>query len=377
MKLTVSDFPGKGFGPSGREMVELARVAEDVGIDRFGVSDYPFRQDCTTMMTACLEATTRLEVESLVTTPFRRTPDLTALAWATMAELSGGRAILGIGKGGGAADTWVAPWGWYRPAPRPAIREMVEICRTMWSGGEPPLEGEVLRTSGRKLDFEPGHDVPILIAARGSKMLAVAAELADIIHIATPFLGTEYMSGTVDHVCRTAAAAGRAPGSYQIDMTIALSVANDREFARETGKLVAAVGILWMANAERRDPAGELISTRNVARPSEFTVPQATIDAISTEWNMWTGEPLSDKLSELINDEVLGTFVVAGGPSECRDHLLAIAEGLPNITGLRFKFPPLTGPDAYGQLKEMIEIVGTFDELRAIDHRPAPSPPAP
>ena len=133
MKLTVSDFPGKGYGPDARQIVELARITEDVGIERFGVSDYPFREDCTTLMAACLQATSRLELESLVTTPFRRAPDLTACAWATMAALSEGRAILGVGKGGGAADTYSPPWGWERPAPLASVREMVEICRTMWT----------------------------------------------------------------------------------------------------------------------------------------------------------------------------------------------------------------------------------------------------
>lgn len=365
MKLTVSDFPGKGFGPTGREMVELARVAESAGVDRYGVSDYPFRQDCTTLMTACLEATSRLEVESLVTTPFRRSPDLTALAWATMAELSSGRAILGIGKGGGAADTWTAPWGWDRPTARAAVREMVEICRTMWSGDAPELGYQTLNTSGRQLDFTPRHPVPILIAARGRRMLAVAAELAEIVHIATPFLGTTYMAETVDHVRAVAKTAGREPDAYEVDMTIALSVAKDGRFAREAGRLIAAVGILWMANAERRATTGELVSTSAGERPPEFTVSDQTVQAIATEWNMWTGEPLPARVSRLIDDDVLGNFVVAGTPEECHERLLEIAEALPGVTGLRFKFPPLTGPDAYPALREMIEIVGAFDGLRA------------
>ncbi|HLI14818.1 MAG TPA: LLM class flavin-dependent oxidoreductase [Acidimicrobiales bacterium] len=370
MKLTVSDFPGKGFGPNARQMVELARVAEAVGVHRFGVSDYPFRQDCTTLMTACLEATTTLEVESLVTTPYRHAPDLTACAFATMAELSGGRAILGIGKGGGAADTWVAPWGWDRPSPRAAVRDLVTVCRTMWAGGKPPLEGEVLRSSGRELSFSPGHPVPILIAARGRRMLALAAELADIVHIATPFLGRRYMAADVEHVLRAAEAAGRGPRSFEIDLTVALSVSADRDFARSTAKLIAAVGVLWMANAERREPSGELISRRAVATPEEFDVPRSTIEAISTEWNMWSGERLSDRVAALIDDGVLAQFTVAGAPGECRERLLEIAEALPDVTGLRFKLPPLTGEEAYPRLREMIEIVGSFDELRSL-RRPA------
>jgi len=203
-------------------------------------------------------------------------------------------------------------------------------------------------------------------------MLAVAAELADIVHIATPFLGTRYMQSDVDHVVAAADSAGRRRDTYEIDMTIALSVSSDAEFARTTAKSIAAVGILWMANAERRDTTGELVSTRAAELPDEFAVPQATINAISTEWNMWSGERLSPAVARMIDDPVLAQFVVAGGPSECRDQLLRIAEALPPITGLRFKLPPLTGAEAYPRLREMIEIVGGFDELRSLgaDRRP-------
>jgi hypothetical protein len=121
-----------------------------------------------------------------------------------------------------------------------------------------------------------------------------------------------------------------------------------------------------MANAERRNTTGELTSTRSVELPDEFSVPRSTIDAISTEWNMWSGERLSPAVEKLIDDRVLAQFVVAGDPSECRDQLVGIAEALPQVSGLRFKLPPLTGPDAYPRLREMIEIVGGFDELRRL-----------
>ncbi len=358
MKLTVSDFPGKGFGPDGPEMVELARLAESVGIDRFGVSDYPFRHDCTTLMMAVLAATTRLEVESLVTTPFRRAPDLTALAWATMSELSSGRAILGLGKGGGAADTWTAPWGWERPPALPAMREMVQICRAMFAGEAPPLEGKTLHTSGRKLDFDPRYPVPVLIAARGRQMLALAAELADIVHIATPFLGPRYMAADVAHVLDVAAAHGRDRADVEIDMTIALSIARDGGAARERAKPIAAVGILWMANAERRAADGALVSRKASAVPEEFDVPATTVERIATEWNMWSGEPLPGDVAALIDDHVLSRFCVAGTAGECRQQLLAIREALPDITGFRFKLPPLVGPHAYDAQREAIELIG-------------------
>ena len=83
MKFTASDFPAKGNELTGAEMVRLCQLSEDVGFDRFGVTDFPFHHDCIPVMAACLQATDRIEVESLVTTPYARLPDATACIWAS------------------------------------------------------------------------------------------------------------------------------------------------------------------------------------------------------------------------------------------------------------------------------------------------------
>ena len=90
MKFTFGNLPSIGWEePTGR-LVELAQRAESVGFDRFGVSDWRYYQDCFVVMTACLTATTRLQLESLTTDPYVRHPSLTAAALATMDELAPG-----------------------------------------------------------------------------------------------------------------------------------------------------------------------------------------------------------------------------------------------------------------------------------------------
>ena len=82
MKFTFSNLPATGWAlPAGR-IADLARLAEQVGFDRFAIADLPYHYDCMTVMTACLLATERLEVESLVTNPYTRDPGLVAAAWA-------------------------------------------------------------------------------------------------------------------------------------------------------------------------------------------------------------------------------------------------------------------------------------------------------
>src|SRR5439155_25807210 len=135
--------------------------------------------DSIVAMTPCLKATTRLEVNSMVTDPYVRHPSLTAQALATMDELSNGRAIMGIGGG----IEQPAFWGESRPHPVDAVRESVEICRRMWRGEEANLEGKVMRLRGARLHFvAPRPDIRVLVAARGRRMLELAGEQADIVH---------------------------------------------------------------------------------------------------------------------------------------------------------------------------------------------------
>src|SRR5260370_23168154 len=96
MKFTFSNLPGIGWNEPAQKIVDLARLCEEVGFDRFAVADYPFHFDCATVMTACLLGTQRIAVESLVTDPYRRHPSLTACPWSSMSVLAPARVMLGL-----------------------------------------------------------------------------------------------------------------------------------------------------------------------------------------------------------------------------------------------------------------------------------------
>jgi len=345
MHITISDFPAKGSVLTGREIVELARAAEEAGMDRFAVTDFPFYRDCVPLMTACLEGTTRLAVESLVTNPFLRMPDVTACTWATMAELSGGRAILGIGKGGGVPPIFVAPWGYERPNPRVAVAELIAICRAMWAGEVPLAVGRAIGTSGLRLDFPLEHRVPILVAARGPKMLGVAARHADIVHVSSPFLAGRYVDGLLAVVDAAAADAGRSAADFEVDLTVSLCALDDAGQAQRLGRITTASAIVWLS--KDADHAA-----------LDGAVPGELVTRLTAGWDMWSGEPLPDDLAAAIDDEVMREFTVAGDVAACREALGELIARFPRVTGLRLKLPSVTGPDSYRLLREMIENAG-------------------
>lgn len=351
--VTISDFPAKASTLTVREIAALAGRTEERGLTRFAVTDWPYYFDCLATMSACLAETETVVLESLATTPYARHPEATACAFASMADYSGGRVILGIGAGvEDPSSVWMPPWGHTRPRPLTAVRELVALCRAMWHGEPSPTDGKVLRGSGMRLRFPVDHPIPILIAARGPQMLRLAGELADIVHIAPPFLGTGYIRGCIEQVRAGAESAGRRLEDLEIDLTVSASIGDDADRAIEMSKVITAYGIIWMSGEERyakQRPNWEV--------PSELDVPAELVTLLSTGWDMWSGEPLPPAASEMMDRAVVDQFSIAGRPEECRDRFRRLLDSHPECTGLRLKLPPLTGPGSFDGYLSMIDDV--------------------
>ena len=70
-------------------------------------------------------------------------------------------------------------------------------------------------------------------------------------------------------------------------------------------------------------------------------------------------------IAELVTDEVLDAVGIAGEPEKASEQLASFLPGVPGLTGLRYKLPPLTGPDSVEQFNEMIDHAGqASDNIR-------------
>ena len=366
MKFTFSNLPATGWAlPAGR-IADLARLSEEVGFDRFAIADLPYQYDCTTVMTACLLATRRLQVENLVTNPYTRDPGLVAATWATMASLSNGRAILGIGGGvESATRVYVAPFGHDRPHPAAAVREAVDVYRAMWRGERVDLDGRIVHQHAVTLDCPlPDAPIPILVAARGPQMLRMAGEIADIAHLASLFLDRRHQRDNIAAVLAGARGAGRDPGTLEIDLSITVSVSRDRARARHDAKRNAAQTILWMAGTDRHNA-----KRTDWKRPEHFDVDEALIQTITTGWDMWRVPELPEELAAMIDDATLDRFTVAGDPDECAERLRAIVRELPEATGVRVKLPRPVKAATYAEYEDAIRGMG--EVIAALRKSPA------
>jgi alkanesulfonate monooxygenase SsuD/methylene tetrahydromethanopterin reductase-like flavin-dependent oxidoreductase (luciferase family) len=134
------------------------------------------------MLSALAEATTRINIGTLVINAQARNPALLAKMAVTLDEVSGGRLILGLGTGwhGPEFRAFNLPWDHRVSRLDEALQIIVPLLRT----GKVNFQG----TYHRAIDCEivprgprPAGP-PILIGAQGPRMLRLAAQYADIWH---------------------------------------------------------------------------------------------------------------------------------------------------------------------------------------------------
>jgi alkanesulfonate monooxygenase SsuD/methylene tetrahydromethanopterin reductase-like flavin-dependent oxidoreductase (luciferase family) len=122
-------------GGSAREQLDQAILAEESGWDGVFVWEAAYGVDAWGLLSAIAARTSRVRLGTMLTPlPWRR-PWKVASQVATLDQLSGGRAVLGIGVGAVTTDLPVTGeiTGLRERADR--MDEGIDLIRTLWSGG--------------------------------------------------------------------------------------------------------------------------------------------------------------------------------------------------------------------------------------------------
>jgi alkanesulfonate monooxygenase SsuD/methylene tetrahydromethanopterin reductase-like flavin-dependent oxidoreductase (luciferase family) len=172
------------------ETLELAQLADVVGIDLFTVQDHPYNAkhlDTSTLLTAVAARTSAIRVAPNVANLPLRPPVGLAKQVATLDVVSGGRAELGLGTGA-FWDAIVAAGG-ERRTPKEAVDALVEAIRVIRGAwGQDPehpgarsvtVQGEHYSVAGMHAGPFPVHPVGIWLGAYRPRMLRVTGRLAD------------------------------------------------------------------------------------------------------------------------------------------------------------------------------------------------------
>ena len=170
------------------QLVERARVAELAGFAGMTGMDHlaPPLADEQPMYEAIVTTTwlaahtTRMKLGSLVLCDAFRLPAVLARQAVSIDHASGGRFELGIGCGSVPEEFPVFGVGSTEPRERVArLRESLEVITALWAGEAVEYDGQYHRLRGARQHPLPRGRIPIVIGAKGPKMLALVREFAD------------------------------------------------------------------------------------------------------------------------------------------------------------------------------------------------------
>lgn len=178
-----------GATPRWPDILAMARAAERVGFDAVWISDHvgfgdpagawEGAWDSWTLLSALAAATSVVHLGTYVTAMPYRNPALLAKMAETLDEVSGGRAILGLGAGWNEPEFRSYNFPWERRFDR--FEDGLRIITSMLRTGEASHDGRVERADHAQIrprGPRPGG-LPVMVGANGPRMLRLTAELAD------------------------------------------------------------------------------------------------------------------------------------------------------------------------------------------------------
>lgn len=286
------------------ELAARAREYEALGYTDIWVPDERLLRNVYVSLATIASATSRIGLGPAVTNPYTRHPAHTAAAIATIDELSGGRATLAFGAGGG-----LDAYGINRANPVQTLREAVQISQLLMRGETASYQGEVFSLRATQLDFTPVRPVPVYLAARGPKILQLAGEVADGA-ILGGFAQPEGLRYAMDMVDRGIERAGRDPGDVDVMSWLYVSVDDDPAAAR------TAVSKMVLAS---------LITSRPILDRISIELPSALRDRLDAQgWRYPRETP--EEAAALLPDHIVDAFALHGTPAQVRKRLDVIRD---------------------------------------------------
>ena len=202
-----------------RQFARLAALAEEGGFDQVWVSHDLFFHAAPVLVTAAAHATSRIALGVGVFNPVSMHAAEIAMVAASLAELTGGRALLGIGAG---ADRFLSWAGLTFDPPVARTERAIREIRALLAGDAPWAPEGRMRI--------PVSHVPIYVGAMGPQMLRMAGRVADG---ALPLLfPPSHYRVAAAQVAEGAGIAGRDVQSIDVAACIWCSIADDGERAR-------------------------------------------------------------------------------------------------------------------------------------------------
>jgi 5,10-methylenetetrahydromethanopterin reductase len=320
---------GVGIDPVGShlETVGLAKLAEESKYELIWICDERFHREIFSTMALCAANTKKVKIGTAVTDPYIRHPAMTALAIATVDEISEGRVILNLGAGYSGFNELCIE----RKKPALALREAICIMRRLFQGEKVQYDGQIFKVNGVRIDFESRSDIPIYIAGRGPKILELAGEIADGVMIGA-FASEKSLSHAFEQIERGARSTGRSIQQLELVSWAYTAISENGKLAKDIIRpfIMYMIASSWPGDLEK---AGV---SEDIAKP----VIQS-FSRLSEKGKLsFESEEFKAAASALIPDEYVDDFSVSGTPDECIEKVKELARlGITQVAILPFTVP--------------------------------------
>lgn len=234
------------------EVLEMARTAEEQGFDSFWLPQV-FSLDAIGTQTLIGHVVPRIELGTAVVPTYPRHPVALAGQAITASVASGGRFTLGIGLSHRLVIEDMLGLSYAKPVRH--LREYLAALVPLLSGEGADVVGETI-TAKATISVPGAGPVPILVAALGPKMLALAGEQTSgtITWMTGPRTIAEHIVPTI-----SAAAEGAGVGAPRVVAALPVAVTDDAPAVRAlAAKIFSIYGILpsYRAMLDREGAAG-------------------------------------------------------------------------------------------------------------------------
>lgn len=307
MKISLGVYPNQ----QPADIIASARKAEEVGFDTLWMLDsHLLFREVYTLLGAIGVSTGQLHLGTAVTNPLTRHLTVTASAFATLSELTGGRAKMGISLGDSALRAMNL-----EPAKMATLAGTVDKCRALLCGNKVSFgEDKVAR-----LHHGTVHPVPIYVAATGPKMLALTGGIAD---------GVILMNGVAPELIQAA-----------IDLL--------REGEREAGRPAGSTKVVVWAACHPDPDAVKYNVARAILRKIPGPVSDLTREVsakVKEEYNYSEHGTSEARFARLVPTELVDRFAFSGSPEFIGSQIDALeAVGVDEVV-LAIPFAPTITP---------------------------------
>jgi 5,10-methylenetetrahydromethanopterin reductase len=300
-----------GFPIPGRTE-ETARWAEELGFDGLLLADSQnLVGDPFVELGVAARATTRLRLGTGIVNLVTRHPAVIAAAIASVQIESGGRAMLGLGRG----DSSLALLNLGVPSTA-RFRQLVEQVRGYLCGADVLAGGATSRIGW--ISQTGMAVVPVEIAATGPRTIALAATLADRVMF-TVGAAPARLACAIDRARQARAAAGLDPQGLRAGAY--LNIACHPDVATACGLVRGSAAIF----AHFSSMAGSV--------PGGFGMHDAAVvDQVGTSYDATRHGSSHAPHADALDDSFIARFAVVGPPARCITRLRQLAElGLDRI----------------------------------------------